>query len=169
MHITIKGIVGSKEIKLPVPIDNSQGLKKIAIVEILTDSVFYENKHALTSGKRVLNKGRHSSREVIEKGLKDSRDIDRFDGLTGITELKFKLRELDGIENLVDGIPSDELMTYHVSASSHKMDLMRFEPRRLRYKEMKKETIDTISIKITDQKDKIVREGLVSTVILHIE
>ena len=83
--------------------------------------------------------------------------------------MKFKLRELDGIENLVDGMPSNELMTYHVSASSHKMDVMRFEPRRLRYKEMKKETIDTISIKITDQKDKIVREGLVSTVILHIE
>ena len=171
MYIKVKDIVGGKTINLPHSIDNLDGCKKVAIVEVLTDSAVYETLHDVQFGGKTFKSGKYMSRDLKELGfpvrlLSGSR---KTDGLRGITELSFELKELDTINNLIDGMPSNELMTYHVSNSSHNIDVMRFEPKRLRYKNLKKDSLNSLSLRITDQNNKVVKENLTATVILHID
>ena len=163
MYITIKGIVGGKSIKLPHPISNLIGTMRAAIVEVLLDCAVYENRDSKYSRGKVLESGRHMSKELKERGF-TTFEMKRIDCLRGITELKFDLKE-----NIVDGRPDNELMTYHVSDSSHKIDVIRFEPKRLRYKNLKVGKLDSLTLRVVDQNNNIVKEGLTATVILHIE
>lgn len=168
MYITIKGIVGGKSIKLPRPISNLIGTMRAAIVEVLLDCAVYENRDSKYSRGKVLESGRHMSKELKERGF-TTFEMKRIDGLRGITELKFDLKELHSEDNIVDGRPDNELMTYHVSDSSHKIDVIRFEPKRLRYKNLKVGKLDSLTLRVVDQNNNIVKEGLTATVILHIE
>lgn len=168
MYITIKGIVGVKSIKLPRPIKNLIGTMRVAIVEVLLDCAAYENRESKYFRGKVLESGRHMSKELKERGF-TTFEMNRIDGLRGITELKFDLKELNAESNLVDGRPDNELLTYHVSDSSHKMDVIRFEPKRLRYKNLEFGELDSITLRVVDQNGVIVKEGLTTTVILHIE
>ena len=108
------------------------------------------------------------SKELKERGF-TTFEMKRIDGLHGITDLKFDLKELHSEDNIVDGRPDNGLMTYHVSDSSHKIDVIRFEPKRLRYKNLKVGKLDSLTLRVVDQNNNIVEEGLTATVILHIE
>ena len=86
--------------------------------------------------------------------------------LAKITDVIFKLDELDNTENLKDGRPSNTLLTYYVSSSE---DFTHFEPKTPQYKKLKNGEIVSLTLKITDQNNNIITNGLGPTVVLHIQ
>ena len=79
--------------------------------------------------------------------------------LNGITEMIFNLNELD---NLEDGGSSNALLFYHVTVSE---DFKRFEPNIPQHKKRKN---GKFTLRIMDQKNNIITDGLQVTVVLHI-
>ena len=72
--------------------------------------------------------------------------------------------ELDNINNLEDGRPSNALLTYHVTDDK---DFTCFEPHIPQYKKLKNGELTSLTLKIMDQKN-IVTDGPQVTVVLHI-
>ena len=85
--------------------------------------------------------------------------------LKGITGMIFNLNELDNSDNLKDGRPSNELLTYHVTDDK---DFMHFKPDTPQYRKLKKGQFTSLNLRITDQKNNIVTDGSQVTVVLHI-
>ena len=79
--------------------------------------------------------------------------------------MSLNLNELDNSDNLEDGRPSNALLTYHVTANE---DFMRFEPRTPQYKKLKNGVFTSLTLRITDQNNNIITDGLQVTVVLHI-
>ena len=75
------------------------------------------------------------------------------------------LNELDNSDNLEDGRPSNTLFTYYVRSLE---DFTHFEPCNPRYKALKYGEIVSLTLKITDQNNKIITNGPGTTVVLHI-
>ena len=115
----------------------------------------------------LLEGGRIHEQAVRESSL-NPKDLPTRSGLVGITELNYSLKELKTEENLIDGDQSDILDTYLVSLSTKNTVLMRFEPKRLRFKRLKNKTITKLTLRVTDQFGLKVDEGLTSTVVLQI-
>ena len=65
--------------------------------------------------------------------------------LKGITEMIIDLDELNNSDNLEDGKPSNELLTYHVTDDK---DFTRFEPQTPQYRKLKNREF---TLRITDQ------------------
>ena len=86
--------------------------------------------------------------------------------LKGIMEMILNLNELDNSDNLKDGRPSNELLTYHVTDDK---DFTSFEPQTPKYKALKNDTITSLTLKITDQKNNIITDGPQVTIVLHIK
>ena len=86
--------------------------------------------------------------------------------LRGITEMVINLNELDNSDNLKDGKPSNELLTYHVTDDK---DFTSFEPQTPQYKALKNDTITSLTLKITDQTGKVITDGPQVTVVLQIK
>ena len=86
--------------------------------------------------------------------------------LKGITEIIINLDELDNSDNLKDGRPSNELLTYHVTDDK---DFMHFEPDIPQYNKLKNGEFTSLNLRITDQNDNIITDGLQVTVVLHIK
>ena len=57
--------------------------------------------------------------------------VTKMNKLKGITEITLNLNELNNSDNLKDGRPSNELLTYHVTDDK---DFTRFEPQSPQYK-----------------------------------
>ena len=85
--------------------------------------------------------------------------------LKGITEMILNLNELDNSDNLKDGRPSNKLLTHHVTDDK---DFTRFEPDIPQYKKLKNGEFTSLTIRITDQNNKIITDGLQVTAVLHI-
>ena len=85
--------------------------------------------------------------------------------LKGITEMIINLNELDNSDNLKDGRPSSELLTYHVTDDK---DFMRFEPQNPQYKKLKNGEFTSLNLRIADQNNNIITDGPQVTVVLHI-
>ena len=85
--------------------------------------------------------------------------------LKGITEITLNLDELNNSNNLKDGRPSNELLTYHVDA--HK-DFMHFKPQTPQYRKLKNEEFTSLNLRITDQNNNVITDGPQVTVVLHI-
>ena len=85
--------------------------------------------------------------------------------LKGITEMIINLDELNNGNNLKDGRPSNELLTYHVTDDK---DFMHFEPDTPQYKKLKNREFTSLTLRITDQNNNIITNGLQVTVVLHI-
>ena len=75
------------------------------------------------------------------------------------------LNELDNSNNLKDGRPSNELLTYHVTDDK---DLTNFEPQTPQYKKLKNDMTTSLTLKITDQNNNIITDGPQVTAVLHI-
>ena len=96
----------------------------------------------------------------------DSRDdVLRTNKLKKITKVAISLNELNNSDNLEDGRPSNTLFIYYVTSLER---YTRFEPRNPRYMKLKYGEIVSLTLKITDQNNKIITNGLATTVVLHI-
>ena len=75
------------------------------------------------------------------------------------------LNEFDNSDNLKDGRPSNELLSYHVIDDK---DFTRFEPQTPQYRKLKNREFTSLNLRITDQNGNIVTDGPQVTVVLHI-
>ena len=182
MYITINDVIGEKKIDLSYPIHPTTGRGK-ARKEIAVVSMHISNSQILlhrsievllkTGKKIVLNKGVYMDKELnsligseLKSQMLDSRkDVLRTNKLERITKMIISLNELDNSDNLEDGRPSNILFTYYVTSSEH---YTLFEPQTNRYKALKYGKIVSLTLRITDQNNNIITDGLETTVVLHI-
>ena len=85
--------------------------------------------------------------------------------LAQVTNMSLKLDELDNTNNLEDGHPSNTLFMYYMPGSE---DFMCFKPQTHQYMKLKYGEIVFLALKITDQNNNIITNGLGTTVVLHI-
>ena len=179
MYITVNDIIGEKMIDLSYPIHpTSRQGKEIAVVSMrISNSLVLLHRSIevlLKTGKKiVLNKGVYMDKELnsligmeLKSQMLDScNDVSRTNKLERIIKMIISLNELDNSNNLEDGRPSNILFTYYVT-SSERYTL--FEPQTPRYKALKYGEIVSLTLRITDQNNNIITDGLETTVVLHI-
>ena len=85
--------------------------------------------------------------------------------LKGITEITLNLDKLNNSDNLKDGRPSNELLTYHVTDDK---DFTHFEPQTPQYRKLKNGEFTSINLRTTDQNNNVITDGPKVTVVLHI-
>ena len=83
----------------------------------------------------------------------------------GITEMIINLDELNNSDDLKDGKPSNELLTYYVTDNK---DFTRFEPDIPQCKALKNGEFTYLNLRITDQNNNVIIDGPQVTVVLHI-
>ena len=126
-----------------------------------------------TGKKIVLNKGVYMDKELdsliwmeLKSQMLDSRDdVLRTNKLKEIMKVAISLNELNNSDNLEDGRPSNTLFIYYVTSPE---DFTCFEPRNPQYMKLKYGEIVSLTLKITDQNNNIITDGLGTTVVLHI-
>ena len=177
MYITINDIKGEKTIDLSYPIHSG---KEVAVIRMLNNNVKYEIMKLravmdpISDIKRMVPSGTYAGRELlpIVQGMVELNEflvddqVFKTNKLRGIMEMVINLNELDNSDNLKDGKPSNELLTYHVTDDK---DFTSFEPQTPQYKALKNDTITSLTLKITDQTGKVITDGPQVTVILHIK
>ena len=180
MYITINDIKGEKMIDLSYPIHSTTGSgKEVAVVSMHSSNsqiLLHRSIEVLSfMGKKiVLNKGVYTDKELnsligtkLKSQMLDSRnDILRINKLERITKMIISLNELDNSDNLEDGRPSNILFTYYYVTSSERYTL--FKPQTPQYKALKYGEIVSLTLRITDQNNDIITDGLEVTVVLHI-
>ena len=115
----------------------------------------------------------YASRELISmlEGIIELNQFEADDQVTktnklkGITEITLNLDELNNSDNLKNGRPSNELLTYHVNAHE---DFTRFEPQTPQYRKLKNGEFTSLNLRITDQNNNVITDGPEVTVVLHI-
>ena len=85
--------------------------------------------------------------------------------LKGITEMIINIDELNNSVNLKDGRLSNELLNYHVTDDK---DFMHFKSQNPQYKKLKNGEFTSLNLRITDQNNNVITDGLQVTVVLHI-
>ena len=85
--------------------------------------------------------------------------------MKGITEITLNLNELNNSINLKDGRPSNELLTYHMTDDK---DFTGFKPQIPQYKKLKNGEFTSLNLRIADQHNNVITDGLQVTVVLHI-
>ena len=103
----------------------------------------------------------------LKSHMLDSRDdVLRTNKLKKITKVVISLNELNNSDNLEDGRPRNTLFTYYVTSPEY---YTCFEPCNPRYMKLKYGEIVSLTLKITDQNNKIITNGPGTTVVLHIQ
>ena len=127
----------------------------------------------ISNTKKMVPKGTYASKELISI-LEGIIELDQFEiddqvtktnKLKGITEITLNLDELNNSDNLKDGRPSNELFTYHVTSNEK---FTRFEPQSPQYRKVKNGEFTSLNLRITDQNNNVITDGLQVTVVLHI-
>ena len=85
--------------------------------------------------------------------------------LKGFTEITLNLNELNNSNNLKDGRPSNELLTYHMTSNE---DFTHFKPQNPQYKKLKNGEFTSLTLRITDQNNNVITDGPQVTVVLHV-
>ena len=179
MYITINNIKGEKRIDLSYSIQNFDSGKEIAVIRMLSDNVKYEIlklravMDPISDAKKMIPKGAHGGRELIsmQEGIVELNQFDIDDQVTktnklkGITEITLNLNELNNSDNLKDERPRNELLTYHVTDDK---DFTRFEPQTPQYRKLKNGEFTSLNLRIMDQNNNVITDGLQVTVVLHI-
>ena len=125
----------------------------------------------ISDTKKMIPKGAYAGRELISivEGMVNQFEIDdqvtKTNKLKGITEIIINLDELNNSVNLKDGRPSNELLTYHVTDDK---DFTHFEPQNPQYKKLENGEFTSLNLRITDQNNNVITDGLQVTVVLHI-
>ena len=146
---------------------------------MLSDNVQYEilKFHAvmdpISNTKKIISSGTYAGRELISmlEGIIELNQFEVDDQVTktnklkGITEITLNLNELNNSDNLKDGRPSNELLTYHLTDDK---DFTRFEPQTPQYRKLKNGEFTSLTPRITDQNNNITTDGPQVTVVLHI-
>ena len=145
MYIMINNIKGEKRIDLSYSIQNFDSDKEIAVIRMLSDNVKYEILK-LSLVMVPIPRGTYASRELISmlKGIVELNQFEVDDQVTktnklkGITKITLNLDELNNSDNLKDGRPSNELLTYHVTDDK---DFTCFKPQNPQYKDLKMDSL----------------------------
>ena len=103
--------------------------------------------------------------ELKSQMLDSHNDVLRTNKLKKITKVVINLNELDNSDILEDGRPSNILFTYYVTSLEY---YTCFESRNPLYMKLKYAEIVSLTLKITDQNNNIITDGLGTTVVLHI-
>ena len=127
----------------------------------------------ISDTKKMIPNGAYASRglvsmlkEIIEPNQFETDDqVTKTNKLKGITEIILNLDELNNCDNLKDGRPSSELLTYHVADDK---GFMRFEPQNPQYKKLKNGEFTSLNLRITDQNNNIITDGPQVTVVFHV-
>ena len=179
MYININNIKGEKRIDLSYSIKNFDSDKDIAVIRMLSNNVQYQIlkiravMDPISNTKKLIPSGTYAGRELVSmlEGMVELNQFEVDDQVTktnklkGITEITLNLDELDNSDNLNDGRPSNELLTYHMTDDK---DFTCFEPQTPQYRELKNGEFTSLTLKITDQNNNIITDGLQVTVVLHI-
>ena len=127
----------------------------------------------ISDTKKMIPSGTYAGRELLSmlegmvelnKFLVDDQVI-KMNKLKGITEMIINLDEVDNTNNLEDGKPSNSLLTYHVTSNEH---FTKFEPQNPQYRKLKNGEFTSLTLRIMDQNNDIITDGLQVTVVLHI-
>ena len=171
MYITINDIISEKRIDLSYPIHSTARWgKEVAVIRMLSDNVQYQIlklrsvMDPILDTKKMIPSGTYAGREllsIVERMVELNQfvvdeQVIKKNKLKGIMEMILNLDELDNSDNLKDGRPSKELLTYHVTDDK---DFMSFEPQTPQYKALKNDTITSLTLKIMDQAANIVTDG----------
>ena len=121
----------------------------------------------------MIPKGAYASRQLLSmlEGIIElnqfeiDNEVTKTNKMKGITEITLNLDELSNSVNLKDGRPSNSLITYYVTDDK---DFTRFEPQNPKYKKLKTGELTSLNLRITDQNNNIITDGLQVTVVLHI-
>ena len=174
MYITINDIKGEKRIDLSYSIDSD---KEIAVIIMLSDNIQYKVlklRSVLDSdSKKLIPTGTYASRKllfmlegIIELNQFEVDDqVTKTNKLKGITEITLNLDELDNSDNLKDGRPSNSLLTYYMTDDK---DFTRFEPQNPQYKKLKNGEFTSLNLRMMDQNNNVITDGLQVTVVLYI-
>ena len=147
MYITINNIKGKKRIELSYSIQNFDSDKENAVIRILSDNVQYEIlklravMDRISNTKKMIPKGTYAGRELLSmpEGIVELNQFEVDDQvikknkLKDITEIALNLDELNNSDNLKDGRPSNELLTYHVTDDK---DFTCFKPQTTQYRKL---------------------------------
>ena len=179
MYITINNIKGESRIDLSYSIQNFDSDKKITVIRMLSDNVKYEILKVrsvmdpISDMKKMIPNGTYASRELTSmlEGITEHNQFEIDDQVTkmnklkGITEITRNLDELNNSNNLKDGRPSNELLTYYMTDDK---DLSHFEPQTPQYRKLKNGEFTSLNLRITDQNNNVITDGLQVTVVLHV-
>ena len=179
MYITINNIKGEKRIDLSYSTQNFDSGKEIALIRMLSDNAQYEIlklrsvMDPISDMKKLIPSGTYASRELLSmlEGIVQLNQFEVDDQVTktnemkGITEITLNLDELNNSDNLKDGRPSNELLTYHVTDDK---DFTCFEPQTPQYRKLKNGEFTSLTLRITDQNNNIIIDGPQVTLVLHI-
>ena len=122
----------------------------------------------------MIPNGTYASREllsmlevIIELNQFEVDDqVTKTNKLKDISEITLDLDELNNRDNLKDGRPSNELLTYHVTSNEN---FICFEPQTPQYRKLKNgEFTTSLTLRITDRNNNIITDGLQVTVVLHV-
>ena len=174
MYITINNIKGEKRIDLSYSIDSD---KEITVIIMLRDNIQYKvlklRSVMDSDSKKLIPSGTYASRELISM-LEGMVELNQFEvddqvakpnKLKGITEITINLDELNNSDNLRDGRPSNSLLTYYVTSNE---DFMHFEPQTPQYRKLKNGQFISLNLRMMDQNNNVITDGLQVTVVLHI-
>ena len=174
MYITINDSKGEKRIDLSYSIDSD---KEIAVIIMLSDNIQYKvlklRSVMDSDSKKLIPTGTYASRELLSM-LEVIIELNQFEvddqvtktsKLKGITAITLNLDELNNSDNLKDGRPSDELLTYHMTDDK---DFTCFKPQTPQYKKLKNREFTSLNLRITDQNNNAITDGPQVTVVLHI-
>ena len=123
----------------------------------------------ISDRKKMIPKGAYAGRQSIVEGIiklnqfEVDDQVTKMNKLKGISEITLNLDELNNRVNLKDGKPNNN--TYHVTDDK---DFTRFEPQTLQYRKLKNGEFTSLNLRITDQNNNIITDGLQVTVVLHI-
>ena len=176
MYITINNIKGEKRIDLSYSIHSD---KEIAVIRMLSDNVKYEIlklrsvMDPISDAKKMIPKGAYAGRELISmlEGIIELNQFEVDDQVTktnklkGIIEITLNLDELNNSDNLKDGTPSNELLTYYMTDDK---DFTHFEPQNPQYKRLRNGEFTSLNLRITDQNNNVITDGPQVTAVLHI-
>ena len=174
MYITINNIKGEKRIDLSYSIDSD---KEIAVIIMLSNNIHYKviklRSVMDSDSKKLIPSGTYANRELLSmlegmvelnKFLVDDQ-VTKTNKLKGITEIILNLDELNDSDNLKDGRPSNSLLTYYVTSNE---DFTHFEPQNPQYRKLKNREFTSLNLRITDQNNNVITDGLQVTVVLHV-
>ena len=179
MYIMINNIKGEKRIDLSYSIQNFDSGKEIAVIRMLSDNVKYEIlklravMDPISDVKKTIPSGMYQDRQLLSivEGIVELNQFEVNDQVTKLNKLKGIMEmiiNLDGLSNsinLKDVRPSNELLTYHVTDDKH---FTRFEPQTPQYKKLKNGEFTSLNLRITDQNNNVITDGLQVTVVLYI-
>ena len=171
MYRIINDIKGKKRIDLSYSIDSD---KEIAVIIMLSNNIQYKVLKLPSvmdsDSKKLIPSGTYASRELLSM-LEGMVELNKFivddqvtktNKLKGITEITLNLDELDNSNNLEGGRPSNSLLTYYMTSNK---DFTHFEPQNPRYKKHKNEKFTSLTLRITDQNNNVITDGLQVTVV----